>query len=313
MNRTVTKDNYGFTLAEMLIVIAIVSVLAGVGFSAYSNSLEKAKQAVDLTNMREAYSEAMYRWMTSGDSPDTIYYYDGNDVVKDNDGIVGYGKSTKNVNTFSDGLPFKASGIPCRKSHPSYLIIKMNESGVERITWGGAYSGENVTSQEEYNQLSKDEKLRKDLLLVDSLQELFRSMTYGDLKKLFFNDDGSIKGGMADGTIDNFLCITIAYSTISNDGKVVTGDTKNNIYLKQMFENTGFDTDLEDNETYIINSVQERTNTIWLNLRIKKSVMKNLDANSPEWNQNASKAYTYVKSGGAVTPDPLREAIRKNS
>ena len=43
MNRAIRKDNYGFTLAEMMIVVAIISVLAGIGFTVYSNSIEKAK------------------------------------------------------------------------------------------------------------------------------------------------------------------------------------------------------------------------------------------------------------------------------
>ena len=313
MKRKMKRKNQGFTLAELLIVIAIVAVLTAISIPIYFKQLERSKQAVDLANMRSAYAAATIKWMTYGDGKEAIYYFNGVDVVETNDGLRGYGKSSVDASEFSKNLQFSASGIPNRNGNASYIIIKMNEAGVERMLWGGAYSGKNVTSPEEYQTLSDQDKLKRDILLVDSLQDEFRNMTYGDLKKLFISSDGTINGGMKDGTIDGYLCITIAYSTLSHDGVVSLGDTKTNIYLKEIFDNTGFNTDLENNETYIINSVPDTTNRIWVNLRISKSKLQNLNENSPEWNMKASKAYTYVKSGGATTPEELREINRKKS
>lgn len=49
----------GFTLAELLIVIAIIGILSGIVVPVFSSRTEKAKEAVDLANVRSAYAEVM--------------------------------------------------------------------------------------------------------------------------------------------------------------------------------------------------------------------------------------------------------------
>lgn len=46
------KSRKGFTLAELLIVVAIIAVLVAVAIPIFSSQLEKARQAVDLQNAR---------------------------------------------------------------------------------------------------------------------------------------------------------------------------------------------------------------------------------------------------------------------
>ncbi len=46
------KPGSGYTLIEMLIVVAIIAVLAGVGFSYYSDSIEEARINTVKMNMR---------------------------------------------------------------------------------------------------------------------------------------------------------------------------------------------------------------------------------------------------------------------
>ena len=53
------KRNNGFTLAELLIVIAIIAVLVAIAIPAFSSSQEKAKEAADLADIRSAYGEVM--------------------------------------------------------------------------------------------------------------------------------------------------------------------------------------------------------------------------------------------------------------
>jgi len=53
------RENKGFTLAELLIVVAIIAVLVAVAIPVFTTQLEKAKEATDAANLRSAYAEAM--------------------------------------------------------------------------------------------------------------------------------------------------------------------------------------------------------------------------------------------------------------
>lgn len=46
----------GFTMAELLIVVAIIAVLVAVAIPVFNNQLEKSREAVDLSNIRNAYA-----------------------------------------------------------------------------------------------------------------------------------------------------------------------------------------------------------------------------------------------------------------
>ena len=53
------RGKNGFTLAELLIVVAIIAVLTAVSIPIFTNQLEKSREATDLANVRNAYSEVM--------------------------------------------------------------------------------------------------------------------------------------------------------------------------------------------------------------------------------------------------------------
>lgn len=55
----------GFTLAELLIVVAIIGVLVAVSIPVFSNQLEKSREATDLANVRAKYAEVKAEAMTA--------------------------------------------------------------------------------------------------------------------------------------------------------------------------------------------------------------------------------------------------------
>ena len=59
MNRNNNRNHRGFTLVELLIVLAILGIMAAISVPIYGAHLEKSREAVDLTNVRIAYSELM--------------------------------------------------------------------------------------------------------------------------------------------------------------------------------------------------------------------------------------------------------------
>ena len=60
------KNNRGFTLAELLIVVAIVAVLTAIAIPVFTTQLERSREATDLANIRSAYAEAMTDYIADG-------------------------------------------------------------------------------------------------------------------------------------------------------------------------------------------------------------------------------------------------------
>lgn len=67
------KNNRGFTLAELLIVVAIIAVLVAIAIPVFTSQLEKAREGVDAANIRSAYAEVVAARMGAGSAE---YYKD---------------------------------------------------------------------------------------------------------------------------------------------------------------------------------------------------------------------------------------------
>lgn len=61
------KNNKGFTLAELLIVVAIIAVLVAVAIPVFTTQLRKAELSTDLANTRGAYAEVVAKKMADND------------------------------------------------------------------------------------------------------------------------------------------------------------------------------------------------------------------------------------------------------
>ena len=62
----VKKNKKGFTLMEMLIVVAIIAVLVAVAIPTFSSQLHKARVATDWANVRSYYAQLQYDFMETG-------------------------------------------------------------------------------------------------------------------------------------------------------------------------------------------------------------------------------------------------------
>lgn len=65
------QNKNGFTLMEMLIVIAIIAVLIAVAIPVFASQLEKTREATDLANVRSAYAQVSTEALL-GDSETTV-------------------------------------------------------------------------------------------------------------------------------------------------------------------------------------------------------------------------------------------------
>lgn len=59
----------GFTLMEMLIVVAIIAVLVAIAIPVFTSQLERSREATDKANVRSGYAELVTAYLTDGGTP----------------------------------------------------------------------------------------------------------------------------------------------------------------------------------------------------------------------------------------------------
>ena len=64
------NNNKGFTLAELLIVVAIIAVLVAIAIPVFTTQLERARETADLANLRSAYGELVTEYLSQKLSAD---------------------------------------------------------------------------------------------------------------------------------------------------------------------------------------------------------------------------------------------------
>lgn len=62
------RNRKGFTLAELLIVVAIIAVLVAIAIPVFTSQLEKSRESTDLANVRSAYAEIVAGYLQDDNS-----------------------------------------------------------------------------------------------------------------------------------------------------------------------------------------------------------------------------------------------------
>ena len=114
----------GFTLMEMLIVVAIIAVLVAIAIPVFNGALTKSKQAADVANIRAAYAEWQSAMLTDNvDAPasDTAF-------LTSADGTT-YTLNFKDQLTYTQAADKKSATI-------TYVASKLtNTDGTNTFSW----------------------------------------------------------------------------------------------------------------------------------------------------------------------------------
>ncbi|MGN8818152.1 type IV pilin protein [Oribacterium sp. HCP28S3_H8] len=161
------KDKKGFTLAELLIVVAIIAVLVAISIPIFSSQLEKSRVATDQANVRSAKAAAAAEYMSNGESGAVSYVYNDGSVTKidltnsmELDKKVsesGYGKSTKED---TEGSITGAIGMP----KDSVVEVTINGSDITARWIQGLLSYDANTKTLTFSEKNLNNQLIKDEL-----------------------------------------------------------------------------------------------------------------------------------------------------
>jgi len=99
------NNNKGFTLAELLIVVAIIAVLVAIAIPVFTSQLERSREATDISNIRSYYAEITTSLLT------------GDLKAKNNTITVGSGMTAK-----------LADDIPTTKDHTFTVVLTGSEA-----------------------------------------------------------------------------------------------------------------------------------------------------------------------------------------
>ena len=124
------SNKYGFTLAELLIVVAIIAVLVAIAIPVFFTELERSKDAADLANVRSAYAEASADLLVTSPGEDGSTVATSSILVKSSGGphtYAGWSDGSYTIAGVTISAPSSESG--------QYLQLTMDSEGVVTASW----------------------------------------------------------------------------------------------------------------------------------------------------------------------------------
>lgn len=291
----------GFTIAELLIVIAIISVLLTIAIPVFASQMERARQTTDIANARSAYSVAACECITGME--DGLYYFSNGSLTKTRPAS-GYGKSRNAFNSFCKYMPVAVEGCPCDGSRSNYLTLRVEDSQLAWMRWG---SFPLISTPEQWQHATQAQRQQMDVELITSLRDVIRNMTYREILQMF----GTATVGQRDlngQKVEKWkgTCYTLAISYINiEDGTINT--SRNKIFADSLFQRAGYSTDVGASQAYLFTSWPYGTHpTFQDDLKIKVEIGRDIATLSEsDLGKKASDAYVYINGNGLPRTDPV--------
>ena len=133
--KKIRSSKKGFTLAELLIVVAIIGVLVGISIPIFTSQLEKSREATDAANIRAAKAAAVSAYLSedtigskqlgSQQTGDVTLGYDAVNGVLTESVVDGYGKGT-------------TAGAVNEDNAGKGISIKVTKAGNVTLTWASS-------------------------------------------------------------------------------------------------------------------------------------------------------------------------------
>lgn len=122
--KSMKANKKGFTLAELLIVVAILAVLAAIAVPTFAAQLNKARLQVDEANLRSAVSLAQADFLTDKKNTETVYFF--NKTEQTADGNIQSLEIAKNGDTLSKTGNFRGESS---ENSPNTIKVTISGSG----------------------------------------------------------------------------------------------------------------------------------------------------------------------------------------